>query len=337
MTMFMLTLSQKKILKLLAINSWYSNKDIAKSIGISEDAVHYQINKLINEEKYAYFINNFHFKELGFDHHHYLIRFKDISEIPLEELTQIPEIFFMNTSSGEYDLQIIFCHRNDKEFINAKKKIDGLLHGKIANSIVLKFYVQYKFTNFIPEYDIPLRLPKNQKNPLYKLDSEDWHNTRIVPAPVAEFTRGEIETIKMLLKNPRATYTEIGRKTNQSYETIRQQVRKFVEKKYLGNFGIFPNFNTFGYYANYVLLNIESIDDKKFMHYVQNNNKIFYTAKLIGKYDIILYFVSKHPDELNDEIRKLRNFFPNQIIDIEMLSFDKIHKSVQFPEVLLSE
>ncbi len=333
----MLALTQKKILKLLAINSWYSNKDIAKSVGISEDTVAYQINKLINEEKYSFFVNTFTFKELGFDHHHYLIRFKDIKDISMKEIVDMPEVFFINTSSGEYDIQLIICHRNDEEFLCAKKKIDELFSGKIAESLVLKFYVQYKFTNIIPEYDVSVTLPKNQKNPLYKLNSPEWHNTLTVPNSVVDFTNGELETIKFLIKNPRASYTEIGRKTNQSYETIRQQVKKFVEKGYLGNFGTFPNFDRLGYYANYVFLNVESIDDKKFGQYIRNNKNIFYAAKLIGKYDVLLYFVSKHPSELHEEIRNLRKLFSNQVISLEMLSFDKIHKSVQFPMVLFEK
>jgi DNA-binding Lrp family transcriptional regulator len=189
----------------------------------------------------------------------------------------------------------------------------------------------------MPDYDVSVVLPKNKKNPLYKLNSSDWHNDRFIPAPANNFTSGELKTIKFLLKNPRASYTEIGRNTAQSYETIRQQVRKFVEKKYLGNFGIFPNFNKFGTYANYVFLNVESLDDTKFGQYVRNNGKIFYAAKLIGKYNVLLYFVSKHPSELHEEIRKLRNVFSNNILALEMLSFDEIHKSVQFPTILFDE
>ena len=46
-----LKLKQKRILELLSINCRFSNKDIGKAIGLSEDAVDYQINKLINEDK----------------------------------------------------------------------------------------------------------------------------------------------------------------------------------------------------------------------------------------------------------------------------------------------
>jgi len=42
-----LGLKQKKILELLSINCRYTNKDIGKAVGLSEDSVAYQIDKLM--------------------------------------------------------------------------------------------------------------------------------------------------------------------------------------------------------------------------------------------------------------------------------------------------
>ena len=71
-----LNLKQKKILKLLSINCRFTNKDIAKSIGISEDAVAYQINKLINKEKLAKFNIQFFYPSLGYKDYHIWLRLK---------------------------------------------------------------------------------------------------------------------------------------------------------------------------------------------------------------------------------------------------------------------
>jgi DNA-binding Lrp family transcriptional regulator len=331
----MLTTTQKKILKLLAINSHYSNKDLSKSVGISEDAVRYQIIGLIKKQKLANFINNFHFKSLGYDHHHYLIRFKDITTVNIEQLMLIKEIFFINTSSGRYDIQLIISHTNDEELMDIKEYIDKILAGNIDDSLMLKYYYQYKFTNIIPIYDVAVKLPINKKNPLYKLNKEDWRTIQKIPSPITTFTAGEKKTIQYLITDPQATYTLIGKKTSQSYETVRQQIIKLAKKGHLANFGIFPNFDKLNMYTNYILLNIDQINDEIFGKYIRTNPRIFYAAKLIGKYNVILYFVSEKPSELHDEIQKLRKLFPNKIVESEMLSFDKIHKSVQFPMVLL--
>ena len=165
----MLSLNQKKILKLLAINCRYTNKDIAKAVGISEDAVGYQIEKLINKEKLSSFVTNFHLKELGYYHHHYLIRVKDLDKLNIGELQKLKEIFFINTSAGKYDMQLIIAHKEDEELVDIKEQIDALLKDNIAESVMLKYYTQYKFTNMTPIYDVNIKIPQARKNVIYRL------------------------------------------------------------------------------------------------------------------------------------------------------------------------
>lgn len=66
-------LRQKQLLELLSINCRFSNKDMAKSLHCSEDAVEYQIKKLIEEKKLANFSVQFDYNLLGYTHYHLLV------------------------------------------------------------------------------------------------------------------------------------------------------------------------------------------------------------------------------------------------------------------------
>src|SRR3989338_8540230 len=266
----MLSLVQKKILKLLAINCRYTNKDIAQAIGMSEDIVRYHIEKLIEKEKMSHFTAFFDFKHVGMYHHHYLIRLKDISQNMIAELTRIKEIFFINTSSGSYDLQLIIAHKDDEELLAIKQQIDFLLKDNIADSMMLKFYVQYKWSNVLPVYDVAIKKPSNKKNPVYKLNREDWHQQSSDIMPPLKITEAEKKTIKALIKDPRASYTQISRQTDQSIESVRQQIYRFVEKEYIGSFGIFPDMHKYGYFTSCIMLNIQGLERAKLQSYIQS-------------------------------------------------------------------
>ena len=82
-------------------------------------------------------------------------------------------------------------------------------------------------------------------------------------------------------------------------------------------------------------MNVIELDDKKISAYVSSKKNIFYAAKLIGKYNLILYFIAEKPQELHKESYELRQLFKDKMLDIEMLTFEKVIKSVQFPMALL--
>jgi hypothetical protein len=116
---------------------------------------------------------------------------------------------------------------------------------------------------------------------------------------------------------------------------VRQQIIKFAQKGYIGNFGAFPNYEKYGYFGVFFLMNVAELDDKKILAYVATKKNIFYAAKLIGKYNLILYYVAEKPTELHRESYELRQLFKEKVLGLEMLTFEKTAKSVQFPMVLL--
>ena len=328
-----LTLTQKKILKLLAINCRFSNQDIAKAVGVSADTVKYQINNFLHKKKLITFAPQFDYRKVGFGHYHYLIRLKDIKKLNLENLKAIKSITFINTSQGKYDLQLIVVARNELELEKHLKLINQNIKENIQDFSLMKFVSQYKFTHLIPELHLQVRMPQKKKSSVYKLNKESFHVEETFEK--IELDNLDYKLIGLLLKNPRATYLDLSRKLNTSHETIRYRITGYIKNKLLLNFGAWQNYEKYGYFANYLFLKLKSYDEDKFGSWILNNPKVFYAARLIGEFNCIIYVLSKTPKDFNEQTKKIREFFADKLIDIELLYFEKIVKSVQFPELLL--
>lgn len=325
-----LNLRQKRILELLAINSRFSNKDIAKSVKTSEDTVEYQIDKLVNKEKVGNFFVQFDHFQLNCGNHHILIKLKD-KNVDWKKLVKIDEIISINTSFGIYDLQLVLTIRNALELNNVLNKIKKII--KIKEIEVCEFTDYYKqISNVIPEVDLNSKIPKNQKNFIYKLNRKQYgsnFNSKI------KLDSTDKKIIKALLDYPRRSYQELSKISKVNHETIRYRIRKYIENEFILNFGLFFDFKKFGYYTNYFLFKLENQNDTKIIKLLQKEENIFYSAKLNGKYNMICYVISKNPKELGEIFDRVFSELNDYIIESNLLFLDEFYKYVQFPMQLL--
>ena len=274
-----LNITQKKILYLLSINSRFTNKDIGNSVGISPDAVQYQIKNLVEKRKLGRFIVVFDYRLVGFDHYHYLVRFKDISKFRIEELKKQPFITFINSGYGKYDLQCIVVARNEKEIEKNIKKIEELLNENIQDFMLLKFSSHYKYTNLLPELNMNVKIPKKQKNTIYRLNKpfftepEDYKQINL--------DKLDYKIINELVKDPQVTYLRLAKVLNTSHETIRYRIANYVKKGFILTLSFIPNFRKHGYFIAYTFLKLKGYNEVAFMEFVRLNKHVLYSAILI--------------------------------------------------------
>ena len=326
-----LNVRQKRILELLSINSRFTNKDIGKIVGLSEDSVDYQITKLIKEDKFANFSIQFDYRFLGYSHYHVFIRLGKL-DFNISELLKIKSLTSINSSYGRFDLQLIVIARDKIELDKSLKKIEEVL--SIQNISIAEFDSFYKrFTNIISPISLHSKIPINKKNKVYDLNERSHSNAK----EIIEIKLDNIDKkiIKELIKNPRIKFSDLSKKTRLNHETIRYRINGYVSRKFLKNFGLLHDFSKYGLYTNYLLLKLRNVDIKKFKDYLQQNENIFYSAKLIGEYNCMIYITSKNPDEFGVQLKEIRNLLKDSIIDMDLLHLEKIHKYVQFPEEML--
>lgn len=326
-----LNVRQKRILELLSINSRFSNKDIGKIVGISEDAVDYQINKLINQKKYAEFSVQFDYRFLGYSHYHVFIRLRNL-DYDLEKLKKVKSITSINSSYGKYDLQLIVIAKNKEDFSKSLEEIEDVL--EVQNISMAEFdSFNKRFINIISPIFLKTKIPINKRNKLYDL-SDRFHSDAKEIVQI-ELDKVDKKIIKELLKNPRIKFSELSNKTGLNHETIRYRINGYVEKRFIKNFGLIHDFKKYGLYANYLLLKLRNINKKKLGDYLQMNKNVFYSAKLLGEYNCIIYMTSKNPDELGNQLKEIRNILGDSVIEMDLLYLEKVDKYVQFPEEIL--
>ena len=322
-----LTLRQKQLLELLSINCRFSNRDIAKTLRCSEDAIDYQIKKLIKEEKLARFSIQFDYFMMGYRQYHLWLRLNNL-EIPHKELESLPSIISVNDSYGRYDVQLVALVKQPEELqeiIESLKKIFDIADIGIAECTS---YLK-SFTNIIPPIMTNTKTPKNKKNPLYQLTAHAYSSERKISSIVLDTIDKKI--ISALLKNPRMKFSDLSEKTGINHETIRYRINGYVKNKFILNFGLLHDFQKYGLYTTYLLLNVKTFD-KAFLDYLQKEPNVFYGAKLTGAYSGIIYLVSHNPEELGEKLKGIRKALGDNLLSFDLIHMEKIYKYIQFPE-----
>jgi DNA-binding Lrp family transcriptional regulator len=321
-----LKLRQRRLLKLLSINCRFSNKDIAKSLHCSEDLVEYQIKNLITQRKLASFSVQFDYSLLGYTHYHLLIKIKNFN-FDKESLRGIIEVISINSSYGKYDLQLILLVKNKDELESVICKIRKIID--IQDLAIAEFYSYIKrFTNILPPISVSVKIPKNQKNKLYILNTAEYSfSDNRTPVKLDNVDK---RIISLLLKNPRIKFSELSEKTGINQETIRYRVNGYASRKLIMNFGLLHNFHKYGLYTTQLLLNLKKVS-QELKNFLYKNPDVFYSAQLIGSYSAIIYLVSTNPVELGQKLKEIRMILGEDLINMDLIHLEEVEKYVQFP------
>jgi DNA-binding Lrp family transcriptional regulator len=325
---FMLTLTQKKLLKLLAQNCRFTNKDIAKSLGVSQDTVEYQISVLFEKKKLAEFGALFNHRMLGFSEYHYLLRFKDIEKIPLEKLATLPYVAFMNTCFGGYDVQIIIDVKSEAQAQQCLLEIDKLTTGLVVDSLLFTSNYTYKYSTILPEFDVLVSIPKNKKQAIYAATTSNATNNFLLPYTLDDADK---KIIYYLMKYPRKSYLQMSKHVDLSRELIRRRIEGYVKNKFLAALFIKPNYSAFGYYTNFMLLKLRNVSEQKLESYLLSKKEIFYAGRIVGTYTCIIYTITKNPDDFAELMRDIKITFKENLLDSQLFYFEKVLKQTQFP------
>lgn len=308
-----LNIKQKKLLKLLAINCRFTNKDLAKAIGLSEDAVSYQINKLIGEEKIGFFNTQFNHFLLGYTSYHVWVNCN------LKDIIEVPEIYSINSSFGKYNHQFLIFAKSDEEFKKVIKKINLTSYKWAKVKSVIKM-----FSNIIREIDVEIKIPKNRKKFEYSLADDRYSRTKETNIYLDEIDK---KIIVGIIKKPRASFQELSKFVKVNHETIRYRLKKLVKTKFINNFGLIINYQKFHLYNFYLLLNIDG--DTDLVKLFAKIPEISYSARLEGDFDTILYIEAENPLKFGEIYSKI---FENiNIKNSELLILNKTEKYSQFP------
>ena len=120
-------LKDKKILFLLAQNSRMPCSAIAKSVGLSRDAVSYRINNYLNKGIVQGYRTVIDITKLGYDAYHLFLQLnqptKTVEDRLIKKFKEYPFMRAVLKFNGKYDFQLALVAKDIKEFDRFADKI----------------------------------------------------------------------------------------------------------------------------------------------------------------------------------------------------------------------
>jgi DNA-binding Lrp family transcriptional regulator len=264
----------KKILKNLYKNSRATLSKLSKQVGLPKENIHYRI-KRFEKEKFINYIPYVNLSKMGINY--FLIRMR------IDPLSKNHSKFIKELIKDESILWV---------------SEDKIIRTKVMNLTIIKMYVDFSkiediFTKFtdkgiIEEFDIYLirTLGFNYKDIYF--DKESFGV--FMKTGAHRFERNTDKTdekiVLKLLENSRISLKELGSKLKLSPLTIKNRIKKLIEKDVIKNFMISLNFNKLE--SKFIVLNYsaETMDVSKEVRRV--------TGKYFSEVMTVSSFFTKH-------------------------------------------
>ncbi len=111
--------------------------------------------------------------------------------------------------------------------------------------------------------------------------------------------------IKLLKKNARATYLELGEKTGLSEAAVRRRVKKLVEAGIIKRFTIELSIKKEAEAICMVIVN-PSIPTSKIRERIEEIENVEWAREIAGRYDIAVFISGDSIAEVNESVEKIR-------------------------------
>jgi DNA-binding Lrp family transcriptional regulator len=318
-----LDLKDKKILSILANNSRMPLTQISKRVALSRDAVSYRINNYEQAGIIQGYRTLVDISKLGYSNYHLFIKLnnpaKENEEKIILRLIKIPNIRAILKFNGNFDLEIALIVKDLQE-------LDGLIT-KITNDCA-GFIQEYELLALVKNY-VSLDFPKSftdnvevQKRPITKKYNPD---------------KKDIEILKIIGEDATLNLSKIGDKIHLSADAVNYRIKKLIESGIIIKFIPVLNYDALDFNLHAVLLNINSFNEeseKKLQEFLEVNKNTLWAVKCIGRFNILIYFLTKNTQEIQETLIELRSLFPKQINLYESLTAYEEYKYVYFPKEL---
>ncbi|MBI4447991.1 Lrp/AsnC family transcriptional regulator [Candidatus Woesearchaeota archaeon] len=301
-------LKDKKILWQLAQNSRQAYTEIAKKVGLSNDAIKYRIQRLEQQGVIQGYRTLVDLSKFGYNSYHIFLTLnkpkKEIEEKLIKQFTTYPFVRAVIKFSGQYDFEIAIAAKSLQEF-------DKILNQIINDSsaylqdyeilIITKGYAAFSLPQSFYKEPTKKTLAKSEQT---KIDKKDLEILKII---------GDKATIPLY---------SIADKIKVSVDAVSYRMKKMLKAGIIGGFIPVINYTSLGYNMYAVLLKLQNMDEQKeasFKQFLNTNQNILWAVKTIGKYNTILYVCTTTPEGLHTTLIDLRNAYAENIKNYETL------------------
>ena len=298
----------KSILHVLDLNARASYQELGEISKCSKETAANRVKRLHSRGIISSFSTIINFSKLGHTAYGVFCELKNTDKSTykkiIQGLSQNPDIYWLATVCGKYDLIIGISAKNVIEFDEIYSKI------------------QEKYSNYLKHSDIATRVDvtRFRKNYLRKKDlkNSDLFFGRKIENELIDETDKKI--ISLLTENSRIQTTDLARSLNLPRSTVHSRIKNLENRKIIQGYTslIHPvkyNFQTYHLLISVNSKNKERLDE--FNKYCKKNPNILYFIRTVGKWDFELTCDLENQLALQDLLLSIREEFSDYIDAID--------------------
>lgn len=312
-----------RILWNLDYNARAGLSELAKKVNLSKQNLNYRLKKLVKEGIILGFMSVIDIHHLGYLTHRVYFRFKNVDEKKEQEIINYfknhKHILWFVSISGSWDIEAVFTARNFIHFNNIFKKIKEDLGNYFS-----KYNVSFSIFNYHFTRDYLLNKKREEFIPKYygfEPKQEQLDNL-------------DVNILIQLSENCRQNNQEIAKKLGVTYHTIKNRIKIMEKKKIIQSHRILINLEKINrkYYKALIKLNNPAKEDeKKLYSFCSQYSSVVYLVEVLGEWQLEFEAEVENQEEFTVLLRKIRNEFPELILDYEVIQVIKEHKLNYLP------
>ncbi|MBI4454243.1 Lrp/AsnC family transcriptional regulator [Candidatus Woesearchaeota archaeon] len=313
-----------KIIYQLSLDARQSISKIAKKIGLSQQSTDYRIKRLEKLDVIKGYYTCIDISKIGYSIFKIYIKLQNLDEekekAMLEDLIQNPNIVWIATCDGVWDLYIAIWAKNIFQFNKIFSKVNNdysfyfLKKSIIANTKVFKFKRKY------------LALSKNEEDTSYI----EW------AGEISEVSLNKLDfkILLSLVQDARKSEIQISKELNISRKVIAYRLNNLKKSGVIFSYQPYINEHFLNIKTYKLLISLKSLTadkEKKLFSFLRYHPYVLEVINCIGNWELEVDMESPSIDINHNLIRELKNKFTDIIREIDILLIYKTHKYNYLP------
>ena len=321
-----LDVKDRKILYELDKNSRQPYSSLAKKAGLSQEAVRYRVNRLVENKVISKFFTVVNISMLGLTFYKILLKFHNINERKKEEiinyLIKQDFVVWIADTDGSYDLSFVMEAGN---LLKAKEFLSDFYQNYSSQIHARAFSVNLTGEYLTRDYLIDKKRVQ-EAQPSYSSESQKL-----------ELDKTNLKIISLLAENSRISAVEIANKLGISADSVLQRIKKLEKLNVLTRYNIVLNheaLNQVHYKVFIYLNNISKQKENSLYSYCRAIPQIVYIINTFGEWDMEIDLEVGNIREFRKVMMEITSRFSDIIKDYTYLVIYKVRKYNLYPKNL---
>ena len=306
-----LNVKDRRILAELDLNARASFQEIGKKTRLSKETVIYRMKNLEKRgiiQRYTTLVN---WGKLGYTGFGVYSRFQNVNEDLKKEIIEylgnIPELYWIATIGGKFD--IVF----------------GIMAKSVYEFNTIYYQILAKYGNHLVDNSIIIRteLRQNKRDYLTGNKPKLFKPPYFGKKPEIEELDGLDSTILSMISNhARMSIVELSQIIKKPASTISLRIKNLENRGIIQAYTTYMKSQNYGMQSYRLLFNLQNMEEKirsSLFSYAYSNPRMVLAIETVGKWNFEITIEVESQEELQKEISKIRTEFNKIIKNVEFI------------------